>query len=59
MAALSMWSDGYRTGEIGAEEVASEAIDAAERVGVREAARSCAQAVAAAIDAMFREYSRR
>lgn len=56
MAALSVWAEGYKAGEIEAEEVARQASDAAKRVGYvkpRDPALKLSQRL---INAMFREY---
>ncbi len=58
MDALSVWSEGYRKGEIGAEEVAMEAEDAAKRVGYVKPLDPALKQSQELIDGMFREYSR-
>ena len=58
MEALSMWSEGYRKGEIGADEVASEAKDAAKRITYVKPLDPALKQSQKLIDGMFREYSR-
>lgn len=58
MAALSVWSEGFRKGEIGADEVAQEAVDAAKRVTYVKPLDPALKQSQALMDGMFREYGR-
>jgi hypothetical protein len=58
MTALSIWSEGYRTGEIAAEDVVQQAEDAAKRVGYAKPRDPSLQLSQRLIDEMFREYGR-
>jgi hypothetical protein len=56
MTALALWSDGFRKGEIDADEVAKEAQDAARRVAYVKPHDPSLQRSQTLIDGMFREY---
>ncbi len=56
MTAFALWSDGYRTGELAAEEVAREADDAARRVAFVKPQDPSLKQSQTLIDGMFREY---
>ena len=56
MTAFSLWSNGFRNGEIGADEVAQEADDAAKRVGYVKPQDPSLKLSQQLIDGMFREY---
>ena len=56
MTALGMWADGYRAGEIAAEEVAENARDAAKRVAYGEPRDPALRRAQRLIDAMLNEY---
>ncbi len=58
MAALSVWSESFRKGEIDADEVASEADDAAKRITFVKPLDPSLKQSQKLIDGMFREYSR-
>jgi hypothetical protein len=56
MTALSIWSEGYRKGEIDADEVVAEAEDAAKRIGYVNPHDPSLKQSQQYMDGMFREY---
>jgi hypothetical protein len=56
MTALSVWAEGYRSGDIEAAEVAAEARNAAKRVGYVKPRDPSLRTVQRLIDGMFTEY---
>jgi hypothetical protein len=58
MTALSMWSEGFRKGEISADDVVQQAEDAAKRVGYVKPHDPALKLSQRLIDQMFREYGR-
>jgi hypothetical protein len=56
MTALSIWAEGYKAGELEAEEVARQASDAARRVGYVKPRDPSLKLSQRLINAMFREY---
>lgn len=56
MTAFTLWSDGFRSGDLGADEVAQEADDAARRVGYAKPQDPSLKLSQRLIDGMFREY---
>ena len=56
MTAFTLWSDGFRSGELEADEVAQEADDAARRVGYVKPQDPSLKLSQQLIDGMFREY---
>jgi hypothetical protein len=56
MTAFTLWSDGFRTGDLGADEVAQEADDAARRVEYVKPHDPSLKLSQRLIDGMFREY---
>jgi hypothetical protein len=56
MTAFTLWSDGFRSGELEADEVAQEADDAARRIGYVKPHDPSLKRSQQLIDGMFREY---
>jgi hypothetical protein len=56
MTAFTLWSDGFRSGDLGADEVAKEADDAAKRVGYVKPHDPSLKLSQRLIDGMFHEY---
>jgi len=56
MTALGLWSEGYRSGELGADHVAGEARDAAKRIGYVKPRDPSLRLAQQYLDSMFQEY---